>query len=301
MFKNFEEIEERILERNLAKRVVLAGAHDEDALSAVVHAKRKGVIRPILIGDVDKIQALLQNMGENKRDYRIIRGETEQECARLACEMVHQKEADIPMKGLMQTSTFMRAILNKQVGFLKEGDLLSQATVLEWPETNRLLIITDCAVNITPEYKDKIKILNNAVYLANKLGKDNPKVAVIAPVEVINPSIPATIEAAMLSKAAQRGQIKGCIVDGPLGLDNAISMEAAIHKGIKSEVAGAADILIMPELATGNVFTKSLVYFAKLPSAGTLNGTTSPVVMTSRTDTPENKYYSILTAILQSQ
>lgn len=300
MFKNFKEIEKRILERNLAKRVVLAGAHDEDALSAVVHAKRKGVIRAILIGDVDKIQALLQNMGENKRDYRIVRGENEQECARIACEMVHQKEADIPMKGLMQTSTFMRAILNKQAGFLNEGDLLSQATVLEWPETNRLLIITDCAVNITPEYKDKIKILDNAVHLANKLGKDNPKVAVIAPVEVINPSIPATIEAAMLSKAAQRGQIKDCIVDGPLGLDNAISMEAARHKGIKSEVAGAADILIMPELATGNVFTKSLVYFAKLPSAGTLNGTTSPVVMTSRTDTPENKYYSILTAILQS-
>jgi len=132
------------------------------------------------------------------------------------------------------------------------------------------------------------------------LGGEQPKVAVVAPVEVINPAIPVTIEAAMLSKAAQRGQIKGCIVDGPLALDNAVSEEAARHKGIDSPVAGTADILLMPDLSTGNVFTKALTYFAQLPSAGTLNGTSRPVIMTSRTDTPANKYYSILVAVLQT-
>lgn len=301
MFQSFKEIEAHIKKKQIVKRIVLAGAHDDDALEAVVNAKKQGVVSAILIGVEQQIKELLVAFGESEHDYEIINAETEKECAQLACALVKQGKADIPMKGLMQTATFMRAVLDKEAGFLREGALLSQATVLEYQKEKRLIVISDCAVNISPDYGEKVKILNNAVLLAQKLGANQPKAAAIAPVEVINPAIAATIDAALLSKAAERGQIKNCIIDGPLGLDNAISKEAAEHKGIVSQVAGKADILLMPDLNTGNVFTKSLVYFCELPSAGTLNGTTSPVIMTSRTDKPENKYNSILTAILQAE
>lgn len=300
MFTSFQEIEEYIKKNHIVKKVALAGAHDDDALAAVANARKKGVITAVLIGHKEKIKKLLPLLGEKESDYEIIEEENEQESARLACSLVKSGKADIPMKGLMQTASFMRAVLDKKAGFLSEGALLSQATVLDFPKEKRLMIISDCAVNIAPDYADKVKILKNAVTLAHKLGFDMPKAAIITPVEVINPAIQSTIDAAMISKAVQRGQIKGCIADGPLGLDNAVSEEAAKHKGIVSPVAGHADILLMPDLSTGNVFTKSLTYFADLASSGTLNGTTSPVIMTSRTDTPENKYYSILTAILQS-
>lgn len=301
MFQSFKEIEAHIKKQQIMKRIVLAGAHDDDALEAVINARRQGVVTAILIGFEHQIKELLVSFGESERDYEIINAITEKECAQLACSLVKQGKADIPMKGLMQTSTFMRAVLDKEAGFLREGALLSQATVLEYQKEKRLIVITDCAVNIAPDYGEKVKILNNAVLLALKLGAKQPKIAAIAPVEVINLAIAATIDAALLSKAAERGQIKNCIIDGPLALDNAISKEAAEHKGIVSQVAGKADILLMPDLNTGNVFTKSLVYFCELPSAGTLNGTTSPVIMTSRTDKPENKYNSILTAILQAE
>lgn len=301
MFTSFRDMETYIKEKQITARIALAGAHDDDTLAAVVNARKNGVADAVLIGHGAQIRNLLSEMGETAADYAIVEMETEKECAAYACKLVREGAVDIPMKGLMQTSVFMRAILDKQSGFLKEGRLLSQATVLDYHQESRLLIISDCAVNIVPDYADKVKILQNAVLLAEKLGMEMPKVAVIAPVEVVNPAIQSTIDAAMLSKASQRGQIKGCIVDGPLALDNAVSESAAKHKGIVNEVAGHADILLMPDLSTGNVFTKSLGYFGGLTTAGTLNGTTSPVIMTSRTDTPENKYCSILTAILQAQ
>lgn len=298
MYHSFQEMEDDIRARQIKKRLVLANAHDDDVLSAVVTAYKKEVIEAILIGPADSIKELLAGLGERPEDYTIIHCTDEREAGRMACQMVKDGQADIPMKGLMQTANFMRAILDKEAyGFVPEGSQLSQATVMEYE--GRLMIATDCAVNVAPEYAEKVKLINNAVKLAKKLGIDCPKVAVVTPVEVVNPKMQSTIDAAMLSKAAERGQIKGCIVDGPLALDNALSAEAAKHKGIVSDVAGHADILLMPDLCAGNIFTKSLHYFAHMVSSGTLNGTTVPVVMTSRTDTPEDKYYSILTAIIQ--
>ena len=298
MFHNFQEMEDYIKSQNIKKRLVLANAHDEDVLEAVVTARKRGVIEPILIGKEDKIRELLAGMGEAAEGYPIIPCRDEREAARMACRMVKDKEADIPMKGLMQTASFMRAILDKEAyGFVPDGSQLSQATVMEYQ--GRLMIATDCAVNVTPDYSEKVKIINNAVKLAGKLGIQCPKVAVITPVEVVNPKMQSTVDAAMLSMAAQRGQIKNCIVDGPLALDNALSADAARHKGITSQVAGQPDILLMPDLCAVNIFTKSLTYFAHMVSSGILNGTTVPVVMTSRTDTPEDKYDSILTAIIQ--
>lgn len=299
MYHSFAEVENFILSSGEKKRIALACAHDDDALSAVVNGKRKGVAQGILIGREGEIRCLLEKMGEKAEDYTIIDSQDEQESARIAFQMVKDSQADIPMKGLMQTATFMRAVLNKEMGFVPPKGLLSQATVVEYTSQGRLLIISDCAVNIVPTYEEKVKIIQNSAVLAHALGCPTPKVAVVSAVETVNPAIPSTVDAAMLSAAFRRGQIKGCgAVDGPFGLDNAVDAAAAAHKKITSDVAGVAEILIMPDLCTGNVFTKSLTYFAKLPSAGTLLGTTSPVIMTSRSDTPDNKYASILMAIL---
>lgn len=301
MYASFGQMEKAVLNQKTKRVLALAGAHDKDALAAAVHAKRNNIADVVLIGKEEETKELLKWMGEPEEAYPLIPCAGEKEMARLACQLVKDKKADIPMKGLMQTSSFMRALLDREsFGFVPEGGLLSQATLLEFE--GRMMIITDCAVNINPNYGDKVKILQNAVCLAKKIGIEKPKAAVLAPVEIVNPKMQSTVDAAMLSKAAQRGQIKDCIVDGPLAMDNALSKEAARHKGIVSEVAGAADILLVPELCTGNVLTKALVHFAKgIPSAGLLLGTTVPAVMTSRTDTPENKYLSILMAVFQAE
>jgi len=280
--------------------VALAGSHDPDALASLVEARKKGVVSGVLIGDEKATKEILARLGEKEGDYSIIDEPSGSKAAHIACRMAADGQADMPMKGKILTAEFMRAILDKQYGFIPAGGLLCQATVLEFLEEKRLMVISDCAVNVAPDHADKKKILENAVKLAHQLGIERPRVAVVTPVEVINPAIQATIDAAMLSKACERGQISGCVVDGPLALDNAVNLEAAASKGVKGEVAGRADILIMPDLGTGNVFTKSLHYFAHLAQTGSITGSTVPVVMTSRTDTPEDKYYSILVSVLQS-
>ena len=300
MFRSFVEIEKYIIEGDFKKKVVLAGSNDPDSLNSVVMAKRKNLIRAVLVGDAAKTKQLLREMGEHEDHYDIYDEPDERNAAHVACAMIHDGKADIPMKGKVATADFMRAILDKQYGFIPERGLLCQATVLEFTKENRLLVISDCAVNIEPDYAAKKKILEGAVNLGHQLGMECPKVAVIAPVEVVNPAMQSTVDAAMLSKAGQRGQIAGCVIDGPLALDNAIDIEAAAGKNVTGEVAGNADVLIMPDLCTGNVFTKSLHYFAHLKQSGTITGASIPVVMTSRTDTPEDKYYSILVSVLQS-
>lgn len=300
MFHSFQDIENHIVQNGLKKTLALAGSHDPDALGAVVTARRKGVIDATLIGDVEATKALLSSMGEDADHYRLIAAEPGRASSNLACDMVAGGEADMPMKGKMQTADFMRAVLDKARGFIPDKGLLCQATVLDFTHQNRLIIISDCAVNVAPEYGDKFKILVNAVELAHKIGLDNPRVAVVAPVETVNPAMPSTVDAAMLAIANRRGQIKGCVVDGPLALDGCVDREAAQSKGIAGDVAGQADILIMPDLCAGNIFTKSLHYFAHLKQSGTITGARIPVVMTSRTDTAEDKYYSILVSVMQS-
>ncbi|NLI21733.1 MAG: bifunctional enoyl-CoA hydratase/phosphate acetyltransferase [Clostridiales bacterium] len=300
MFQSFEQIEAHVLGLGIRKKIALAGANDHEALTALVDAKRRGIAQGVLVGDGEGIRRELAALGESEAEYEIVEAAGETQAAQTACRLVAQGGADIPMKGLMQTATFMRAILNKEFGFVPEGTLLSHSILVENTLEKKLFLITDCVINIAPDYADKVKILNNAVALMHKLGWETPRVAVLAPVEVVNPNMPSTVDAAMLSKAQQRGQIKGCLVDGPLGLDNAVSPEAARHKGIQSEVAGVADILLMPDIGAGNIFCKSLTYFARFPNAGAMTGTTVPVVMTSRTDTPRDKLNAILLAILQA-
>ncbi len=298
MLKTFDEIEKVILGREKRKTIVLAGSHDDAALASLVEAYHKGLVNGCLIGKTEETKALLLKMGVNPEEFSIIQEENGAAAAKLACKMVKEGKADIPMKGKLTTAEFMQAILDKEFGFVLPGGILSQVTVLEYEQENRFLLLGDCAVNILPDYEAKKKILNNTVRLAHVLGIELPRVAVIAPLELVNPKIQATVDAALLSKANERGQINGCIVDGPLGMDNAVNREAAMSKGVSGQVAGRADVLIMPDLCTGNVLTKTLHYFTDLKQAGCLVGASVPVVMTSRTEAPVNKYNSILAALL---
>ena len=302
MYRSFEEIESHVINDHVKKTLAVANAQDDVSLEAVITAKRKGIINPVLVGIPEKISEILKKAGESPEEYQIIESREEREAGDIVCRLVKEGKADIPMKGLMQTKTFMRAILNKEMGFFAEGALLSQATVLDVAEQNRMMVISDCAVNISPDLGAKEKITMNAVKIAHSLGIEKPNIAFLSAVETINPKIPSTVDADALAHLAAEGEMGEIgMAAGPLALDNALSAEAAKHKGISSPVCGNADILIVPDLCSGNILTKSLTYFAHLKSAGTLNGANIPVVMTSRTDTPEDKYYSILMAVLAAE
>lgn len=300
-FRNFDQIERYILDSGIKKTVALANAQDEPALSSVIYAQRKGVIDAILIGELDGIRAILSEHGEDEADYKLVECHDEREAAELACQMVKDGEADFPMKGIMLTANFMRAILNKERGFFPEGSLLSQATVLQYDAEDRLVILTDCAVNIAPDVDQKEKITRNAVELAHRLGIEKPKIAFLSALEIVNPKIPSTVEAAELVRRFTENPDEGIgEVAGPLALDSVVSEESARHKNLYSPVCGHADIMVMPDLCAGNIFSKGLNFYAHLESAGALNGSTVPVVMTSRADTPDSKYRCILLAIMQS-
>ncbi len=296
MFRTFDEIEEYILSNKIVKKIALCGAHDEPALSALVEAKRKGVVECILIGDRPEILNLLAELKEKPEDYEIIHEPDEVVAAKMAVALVKEGKADIPMKGLMQTSSYMRAILDKDKGLLPEGRILSECTPFEYPDQNRIMFVTDCAVNINPDLQAKVHLVRNSVELAHCFGVENVKVAALSSLEKVNPKMPSTVEADTLA----RMQWDDCVVEGPFALDNAVSEEAAKHKGMESKVAGRADVLLCSCLDMGNVIHKGLNFFAHLKTAGALCGTESPVILTSRTDSPNTKYNSILTAILQS-
>lgn len=297
-FHSFLEIEEFVVKSGIKKTIALAGAHDSYALESLVHARKKGLAHGILIGHIREIRQLLEGMNEREEDYRLIDCPEEEEAAKIAVSLVHTKEAHMPMKGLLHTADFMRPILNKETGLLPKGKLLSQSTLVEDKKMHRLFQITDCAINISPDFEQKIKMIDNAVDLAACLGVSIPRVAVVSAVETVNQKIPSTVDAANLVKASQEGRLLRCIVEGPLGFDNAVSMEAANHKGIKSRVAGQADVILVPDLCCGNILTKSIIFFTDMPSCGVLLGTTVPVIAVSRTDTPENKYRAILVSML---
>ena len=295
-YKTYDEIEQAVLNEETKKIIALCGAHDSHSLDAILYAKNKGLCDCVLIGYTDKIVELLKERNEDPAKFRIIESE-ETECSKVAVELIHNHEADIPMKGLMQTSDFMRPILNKTTGLIEPGNILSQVTLVEYPKEERFILITDSAINIDPDLERKAQIIGNAVQFALKLGIECPKVAAISALEVVNPKMPSTVDAAKLAEMNKNGEIKDCIVAGPLAFDNAISAEAAAHKGIDDPVAGHADIILVPEIVTGNVLTKSLIFFTDLKLSGTFLGTKCPIIAASRSDSPENKYRSILVGL----
>jgi phosphate butyryltransferase len=286
------------------KRIAVAAAQEESALEAVIDAYRHGLAEPILIGDVDAIRKMAATigaaMGVDISGFRLIDEKDFAASAARAVALVKAGEADMLMKGVLDTSILLKAVLNKENG-LNAGRLTSHVGVMEVPTYHKLLIVTDGAINIAPDLWGKLDIIANAVQVAKALGMELPKVALLAAVEKVNPDkMPCTADAAILTQMNRRGQIKGCLVDGPLALDNAISAESAKIKKIVSEVAGDADILVSPDIEAGNILYKCLLDLGNAKGAGIVVGAAKPVVLTSRSDSAETKLASIALAALTS-
>lgn len=299
MSKNFDDLLLRANEIS-NKKVAVAVAQDEPVLEAIKLAKEKGIADAILVGDMKAIKKIADKINMDLSDYEIVNEPNVKKASLEAVRLVSTGKADMVMKGLVDTATFLRSVLNKEVG-LRTGKLMSHVAVFEVEGLDRLILLTDAAFNTYPDIKGKIQILNNAVDVAHACGIKIPKVAAVCAVEVVNPDMQATIDAALLAKMNDRGQIKDCIVDGPLALDNALSVEAAEHKGITGKVAGKADIILLPNIETANVMYKTLTYTAKTRNGGLLVGTSAPVILTSRADNFETKVNSIALAALVAE
>ncbi|MCK6257635.1 phosphate butyryltransferase [Fictibacillus sp. KIGAM418] len=278
------------------KVVAVAAAEDEEVILSVKQAYEKGIASFILVGNKEKIQFLLQRSKlEQNEELQIMEAKPEN-AALEAVKVVSSGQADIVMKGLIPTADLLKAVLHKENG-LRTGKILSHVAAFEVPGYDRLLFVTDSGMNIAPNLQQKAQIIENAVQVARGIGVEMPKVAVLAAVESVNTAMQATLDASALTVMNKRGQISGCIVDGPLALDNAISVKAAEHKGISGEVAGHADVLVVPAIETGNALYKSLIYFANAKVGAVIAGARAPIVLTSRADTAESKLYSIALAV----
>lgn len=279
------------------KTVAVAVAEDHEVIEAVAKAITLQLAQFRLYGNQEKIMGMLQEHGlQTSEHVEVIAAMSSAEAAELSVKAVRNGEADVLMKGNIPTANILKAVLNKEWG-LRKGSVLSHVAAFEVPNYDRLIFVTDAAMNIAPDVTQKAAIIQNTVEVARAIGIDLPKVAPIAAVEVVNPAMQATIDAAMLTQMNRRGQIKDCIVDGPLALDNAVSQIAAEHKGIVSDVAGKADILLVPTIEAGNVLYKSLVYFADAKVGAMIAGAKAPIVLTSRADSAETKVYSLALAV----
>ncbi|PNR87432.1 phosphate butyryltransferase [Petrotoga sp. 9T1HF07.CasAA.8.2] len=293
--KNFEELLNRAKSKP-TKNVVLVCAEDLEALKALSKANEEGFANPVLVGNKEEIKKNLEIVG---KEFDIIEAENPQEAAEKGVRLVSSGAADLLMKGKIKTSELLKAVLNNDWG-LKTGNLLSHVALVETPYLDRLLLISDGGMIIHPDLTQKVQIIYNAVEVAKSLEIKTPKVALLAAVEVVNPDMPETIDAAILTQMNKRGQIKDCIVDGPLALDNAISEQAAKIKNINSEVAGKADILIVPDIHSGNLLGKSAVYFSGGNVAGIVVGAKAPVVLVSRADNDQSKLAALALGVLNS-
>ncbi|ANP82918.1 phosphate butyryltransferase [Bacillus sp. B25(2016b)] len=279
------------------KTVAVAVAEDHEVIEAVAKAIKLQLAQFRLYGNQEKIMGMLQEHGlQTSEHVEVIAAMSSAEAAELSIKAVRNGEADVLMKGNIPTANILKAVLNKEWG-LRKGSVLSHVAAFEVQNYDRLIFVTDAAMNIAPDVTQKAAIIQNTVEVAQAIGIDLPKVAPIAAVEVVNPAMQATIDAAMLTQMNRRGQIKDCIVDGPLALDNAVSQIAAEHKGIVSDVAGKADILLVPTIEAGNVLYKSLVYFADAKVGAMIAGAKAPIVLTSRADSAETKVYSLALAV----
>lgn len=277
------------------KKIAVVAAEDEPVLIAIKEALKQEIVEPILVGNIHKINEIAQQIDFDIKNLEIIDEPNPAQSARISVELVRNGKAQILMKGMINTADYLRAILDKETG-LRKGALLSHIGFFETPNYHKLIAITDAAQNIAPDFQEKVSILTNSIELFNRLGINNPKIAIIAAVETVNPKMPATIDAALLTMMNRRGQIKNCIIDGPLAFDNAISYEAAHHKGIISEVAGDADLLFMPDIEAGNVAYKCMTYFGMATVAAVILGAAVPIVLTSRADNEKSKLMSIALA-----
>ncbi len=291
MIRSFKELLGSIKSRD-RKTLAIAGAESEEIIEAAKIATEEKIISPVLIGDPDKIETLCGKLALDFKSIEILGEKDPQRCASLAVELVRQKKADMLMKGKVDTPTLLRAVLDKEKG-LKGGKLFSHVAVVEVERYQKLMLWTDGGINIAPDVMKKIEILKNAVETARKLEIEKPKAACLAAVELVNPEMPETIDASIISKMAEREEIKDVIVDGPVAFDVAIDSKSARTKGIISPVAGEADIFLCPNISSCNILVKGLIYLAGAKVGGIVVGGGAPIVLLSRSDSAEIKLLSM--------
>jgi phosphotransacetylase len=291
---------ERLLEKcKRLEPVATAVAHpcEETALAGAVEAGAKGLITPILVGPAARIAEIAKKGGVDLGQTRVVDAPHSHAAAAGAVELVRRGEAELLMKGSLHTDELLGAVVARETG-LRTGRRISHAFIMDVPTYHKVLLVTDAAINIAPTLEDKVDICQNAIDLAIALGVEAPKVAILAAVETVTSRMPATIDAAALCKMAERGQITGGVLEGPLAFDNAISKEAARTKGIRSEVAGDPDILLVPDLEAGNILAKQLTFLAHADSAGLVLGARVPIILTSRADSVRSRIASCAVAVL---
>jgi len=282
------------------KRVAVAAAADPTVIEAVKAATEASVATAVLVGDEKVIRAYAEQTDLTLSKDDVVSEPVPERAALCAAQLVSTGRADVLMKGHIHTDDFLRAVLDKEVG-LRTGYRMSHVFACEMPAFDRLIMVTDSAMNIAPDLEAKAEIILNADYFCEVIGISSPRVACLAAIELLNPQMPATMDATCLAKMADRNQYNPkCIVDGPFALDNALSPAAARHKRIGGPVAGQADVLLVPDIEAGNILVKSFVYAAQAKVAGVLIGAKAPVVLTSRADSAESKFFSIAAAVLTS-
>ncbi|BBE30052.1 phosphate acetyltransferase [Tepiditoga spiralis] len=281
------------------KKIAVAVAQDEVVLKAVNNAVENGICNAVLFGDKEEIEKIAKKENINLSNFEIRDYKNKKEAIKNAVESVSKGETDLPMKGKCTTGELLSVFLKEEYG-LRTKNTMNLVSVFEIPTYHKLLIVSDAGMLIAPTLQQKIDEVNNAVAVAHKIGIETPKVAIVGAVEQVNTKMVATTDAAIITQMNRRNQIKGCIVDGPFAMDNAISKEAAEHKGIVSDVAGDADIIIMPQIEAGNIFYKSMVFLGNSKVASTILGGKKPVVLTSRADSDEAKLNSIAISVLMA-
>ncbi len=284
-----------IAKQKTKKKIAVAAAEDEPVLLAIMDAIKHGLADPILVGNNEKINQIADQIKIDISQLEIINEKDPVKSAKIAVQLIRDNAAQILMKGLVNTADYLRAVLNKE-NSLRKGELLSHIGFFESPYYHKLIALTDAAQNPAPEFNDKVAIINNSVDLFHRLGIANPKIAMIAAIEGVNPKMQATIDAASITMMNKRKQIKGCIIDGPLAFDNAVSKGAAEHKGIVSDVAGDTDLIFAPNIEVANALYKSFTYFGGATVAAIILGATVPIVLTSRADSDRSKLMSIALA-----
>ncbi|MEG2353140.1 MAG: bifunctional enoyl-CoA hydratase/phosphate acetyltransferase [Clostridium sp.] len=290
--KNLNDILIQAQKGEIKKTLVVAAAHDDIVIKAISESVNLGIINAVLIGDSEKIMNICNDQGIKLQNINIIDQCDNKMCAKMAVQLVNEGKADYIMKGMLSTSDILKEVVNKEYGLRKEK-LLSHVMIYSLKTYDKLLFLTDGGMILSPTLEEKVEIINNAVSLTNKLGIKNPKVAVIAAVELVNKNMVDTLDGAYLTIMNKRNQIKDCIIDGPLALDTAINLTAAKHKKLESNVAGDSDILLVPNIVVGNSLGKSLSYFSEAENAGIILGAECPIVLVSRADSEKSKIYSI--------
>lgn len=296
--RSFNDVIKYAKERG-PKTISVACSQDKEVLIAVDMAKKEGIANAILVGDVGKTKDIARELNIDLDGYELIDEKDLAQASLKAVSLVSEGKADMVMKGLVDTSIILKAVLNKEVG-LRTGNILSHVAVFDANGYDRLFFITDAAMNLSPDLQGKKQIIENACVVAHALDIETPKVAAICAKEKVNPKMQDTVDAKDLEEMCANGEIKGCIVGGPFALDNAVSEEAAKHKGMSHPIAGKADILLAPDIEAGNILYKSLVFFSETKNAGVIVGAKAPIILTSRADSEETKLNSIALGVLMA-